>query len=115
MKGLRRWEIGLILGVLLVLAGLAYAQFAYESVTVSSASKALTAGTYGAGVKKALITCETNSIRFTLDGVQVPTSAGVGHLLYPGQPLVLENRYQIVKFRAVRASATDATLKVTYF
>lgn len=115
MKGLRKWEIGLVVWFLLILGGIAYAQFAYESVTVSSVSKGLTATTYGPGVKKALITCETNSIRFTLDLVNVPTSAGVGHLLYPGQPLVLENRYEIVKFRAVRASATDAVLKVTYF
>jgi len=115
MKGLRRWEIGLVIGIMLALGGLAYAQFAYESVTVSHVSKALTATTYGAGARKALITCETNAIRFTLDLVNVPTSAGVGHLLYPGQPYVLENRYEIVKFRAVRASATDAVLKVTYF
>ena len=114
MKGLRRWEIGLILGIMLILAGLAYAQFAYESITVSSVAKTFTAATYGLGVRKAIVTCEDNNIRFTLDGTQVPTSAGVGHLLYVGQTLTLD-KYEIQNFKAVRASGTDATLKITYY
>lgn len=115
MKGLRRWEIGLILGVLMVLAGLAYAQFSYQSITVGGSSvSTLAAATYGSGVRKCLITCETNSVRFTLDGTQVPTSAGIGHLLYPGQALILD-KYEIPKFKAVRASGTNAVLKVTYY
>jgi hypothetical protein len=114
MKGLRRWEIGLILGVLLILSGLAYAQFSYQSITVTSATATLTAATYGSGVRKCLITCETNAIRFTLDGTIVPTSTGVGHLLYPGQALVLD-KYEIPKFKAVRSSSTSAVLKVTYY
>jgi len=111
-KSLKWFEVAIL--AIILSAGLAFAQFAYESITVSYTVKTLTAATYGAGVRSALITVETNAIRFTLDGVQTPTSAGVGHLLYPGETRILD-KYEIVKFKAVRASATDAVLKVTYY
>lgn len=87
---------------------------AYESLTVSSTSKAMTSATYTTEVKKAFCTLETNAIRFTLDGINVPTSAGVGHKLEVGQTLTLNGYAQIALFRAVRSSATDAALKCTY-
>lgn len=115
MFRLKKWEYGLIIGTLLLLSGLAYAQYAYESITVSSTAKSLTTATYGRA-NRAFITVEGNSIRYTLDGTNTPTSAGVGHRRTSAdtQPLILVNTDEIKNFRAVRSSATDATIKVTY-
>ncbi len=111
---MKKFEYALILSIILILSSLAYAFYAYESVTVSHASKNLTVATYSYA-HKALISCETNAIRFTLDGTNIPTSAGVGHRLEVGQILNLNNTNELRNFRAVRASAVDAVLKVTYF
>jgi len=111
---LKRWEYALIAGILLCLCTLAYAFYAYEAVTVSYISKALTTTTYGRATK-AFMTLETNNIYWTIDGVTIPTSAGVGHKLEVGQNLTLYNQDEIRNFRAVRSSATDAALKVTYW
>ena len=110
---LKKWKYGLIAGILFLLSGLAYAQFVYEKVTVGSTVATLTAAKYGVNVKSGFITCEDSAIRFTVDGITVPTFEGVGHRLEIGQSLYL-NKYQVVNFKAVRASATDANLRVTY-
>ena len=83
---------------------------ASESVTVTSAAKALTAGTY-VNAKHAHITCESNPVRYWLDGSN--PSATVGHRLEAGGILDLDNSHQIanVKFYAVGA---NATLRVSY-
>ncbi|KKN28647.1 hypothetical protein LCGC14_0852200 [marine sediment metagenome] len=82
-----------------------------ESVTVSTASKALTSGTYGLQ-HHAFITCETASVRFWLDGM-APTSS-VGHQLDAGDTLTLDSPAQIVNVRFIRKDGTDATLRVSY-
>ena len=84
---------------------------AYESVTVSSTSKALTSGTYGLQ-HHAFITCETATVRFRLDGT-APTSS-VGHLLDPGDVLKLDSPAQIANVRFIRRDGVDATLRVNY-
>lgn len=113
---LKRWEYGIVVGILILLSGLAYAQYKYESITVSDTSVGLTAATYARSTK-AFITCETASIRYTLDGVQVPSSTtAVGHI-HPatnGVPLILVNADEIRNFKAIRATATDSVIKVTY-
>ena len=109
---LKHIEWALIIGIVLALIGIAWA--IDESVTVSTTSKALTAASYKQ-FQKAMITVETNAIRFTLDGITTPTSAGVGIKLNVGENLFLPNQDLISKFRAIRSSATDATLKVTYW
>ena len=109
---LKKFEYTLIASILLFLIGIAWA--IDESVTVSFTSKGLTAANYSQ-FQKAMITVETNAIRFTLDGITTPTSAGVGIKLNVGENLFLPNQDLISKFRAVRSSATDATLKVTYW
>jgi len=114
---LKRWEYGLIVGILILLSGLAYAQYSYESITVSTVVKSLTATTY-LRATRAFITCETGAIRYTVDGVTTPNSAGlVGHKLpnTDGVSLMLENHDEIRNFRAVRATATDGVIKITYF
>ena len=85
---------------------------AYEAVTVAGTSKALTAGTYSTR-RYALITVETAPIRFTLDGTP-PVAATTGHLVYAGDQIELDSNEDITSFRAIRETATSATLQVTY-
>ena len=84
---------------------------AFETVTISSSSVALTAATY-LNQRFALITVETNPVRFRLDGT-APT-ATVGHILNAGDILELSSREQIVSARFIRKDAADATLSVSY-
>lgn len=86
----------------------------YEAVTVSSSAVGLTAATYtegGAVMPHALITVETNPIRFRVDGLN-PT-ATEGHLVQPGNKITLDSGDQITKFRAI-ATGGDATIRVSY-
>lgn len=101
----------------------------FETITVSNtaiggtASKLVTANTLNAtgndnpyiDVKRmdeALITVETNQIRFRLDGTN-PT-ASVGHLLGAGDSIVVSGYGNLSKLRFIRVSA-DATIQVTYY
>ena len=83
---------------------------AYESITVSSTAKTLTAATYEAR-PYAFITVENAQIRFRLDGT-APT-ATEGHLAEPGDIIHLRNHDQLEDFQAIRVSA-DAVLKCAY-
>jgi len=83
---------------------------AYESITVSSTAKTLTAATYEAR-PYAFITVENAQIRFRLDGT-APT-ATEGHLAEPGASIHLRNHDQLEDFQAIRVSA-DAVLKCAY-
>ncbi len=60
----------------------------------------------------AVMTVEAAPVRFWING-GTPTGAS-GHLLEPGAVLSLPNRQQVLGFRAVRSSGTDATLQVSY-
>ncbi len=84
---------------------------AFESVTVTNASKALTSGTY-ADAQFAFITVEAAAVRFTVDGTTV--SASVGHVLDVGDTLELDRNTQIVDIRFFRRGTSDATLRVSY-
>ena len=84
--------------------GPSYATF--ESVTVST-----TAATY-TDCDNALITVETDQVRFRLDAV-APTSA-IGHILDAGDTLLLSSADQIVGARFIRSGGADATLRVSY-
>lgn len=93
----------------------------FETLTVSSVSKALTASVYSTfestnnthiDAKIATITTETNSIRVRFDG-SAPTSA-VGHLIPAGTSLELQSLSQIRNFRVI-ATGSDATITVTYW
>jgi len=111
---LKWFEVAILASILI--AGLAYGQWAYESITVSYTVKTLTAATYGAGVQRAFITVDGNDIRFTTDGVATPTSAGVGHKFLTTSEGRWLNKYELKKFKAVRASSSaDAVLKITYY
>ena len=94
--------------------------FEFEKLTVSSTAKALTATKY---VKRstsdipnqvahfAVISVETDQIRYRLDGTDPDSSTG--HLLSAGDVLVLDNPDDIRNFRAIRVT-TDATIQVSY-
>ena len=89
--------------------GPSYATF--ESVTVSTTAVTLTAATY-TDCDNALITVETDQVRFRLDAV-APTSA-IGHILDAGDTLLLSSEDQIVGARFIRSGGADATLRVSY-
>ena len=105
------------------------APIGYEKLTVSNSVKTLTAGKYrhfsdevavGAtnalvSARSALITTEaTNGLRFTLDGT-APVAGTTGHLLAGGSSLTLSGFGSLVNFKAIRESASDAVIHVTYF
>ena len=83
----------------------------FETVTVSTVAKPLTQ-TKLKNYTQALITVETASCRFLVDG-DLPT-ATVGHQLDAGDILTLDSRTQLTNFKAIRRDGTDATLRVSY-
>ncbi len=85
----------------------------YESVTVDNTvgGVGLTALTYGTNTK-AMITVEGATFRFRIDG-GAPTST-VGHQAQVGDVIQLTSNEDIANFKAIRDTATDATIHVTY-
>lgn len=83
----------------------------FETITVSSTAKQLTTAKASIA-KEAVITIETNSIRYRLDGA-APTNS-VGHKADDGDVITLRGRGQIDNFQAIRIT-DDAALMVTYF
>lgn len=71
-----------------------------------------TVGDIAKSATVALLTQETNSIRYTMDGT-TPTDT-VGTLLLAGQSLVIQGMGKIQKFQFIRVT-NDGTLTVTYF
>ena len=84
--------------------------FGFESLTVGASAVGFSSAN---DARAALVTVEDASIRFRIDGTD-PTSE-VGHLLNPGDSIILRNVNNIRRFRAIRAGTADATLRVTYF
>jgi len=96
---------------------LLYDAYDYESKIVSTAAVPLTdtkiMPTDEAPAGAALISIETASVRIRLDGI-APTSTE-GHLLEVGDFLLIYGGTNALrKFQAVRATATDATMHITY-
>jgi hypothetical protein len=92
-----------------------YTGFAYEVLTVTTAVKTLTAGSYIVGDKRAQVaqlTVESNGVNYTYDGT--PPTATVGHNLPAGSSLVIQGMHNIENFKMFRSGASDATVKVTY-
>jgi len=89
--------------------------FDYESLTIGATAVALTSATYaptGAiAVKRAIITVETASIRFRIDGTN-PT-ATEGHRAKEDDIIILDNKDDIVNFRAISVT-NDATIRASY-
>ena len=93
-----------------------YEATGYESITVADTAVSLSAGTYtqsdGSIAKKATITVETGQIRWRYDGT-APTSSE-GHLSNPTNVIVIKGSINIQNFRAIRATSTSGTIRVTY-
>lgn len=92
-----------------------------ETIAVSTTAKNLTAtklrtqigSSYqNTGAVAALLTVETNSIRYTLDGTTA--TASVGHVLAAGDTLLVTGMGNLSRLSMIRVSA-DASVEVTYF
>ena len=88
--------------------------FAFETLTVSDADVSALTATYTAEADNALITVESNNIRFRIDGGD-PTAA-VGHLIVADgyQNLFLGTYAAIRALRMISVSG-NATVFVTYY
>lgn len=111
---LKHWELAIIAVLIFALSGIGYAFFAYEEISVTDTAKSLTAATYQ-NANRALLTVETANIYFTFDGVTTPTTAGVGQLLYVGQAFPLDGVNIIRNFKVIRATSTNAKIKIHYW
>ncbi len=84
----------------------------HESVTVGATAVGITTtATTNVLPAAALITVETASIRYCVDGTAATSS--VGHRADAGDVIELSNRDEVTKFSAIRKDGTDATIKVT--
>lgn len=81
-----------------------------EKLAVAATAVGLTPAKYGEA-NHALITVETNSIRFQTDGED--PDATTGHLVTAGNSITLESRREVTQFSAIRESA-DAVIQVSY-
>lgn len=89
------------------------ALFAKESITVSSTAVGLTAATYTSGgriANCAILTVETDSLRWFADGSTATSSA---HLAAVNDVIVLRHAAAVARFSAIRVT-TDATVRASY-
>ena len=91
--------------------------FAQEEITVSTAAVGLTAATYAmtgwGNAQKAIIQVLNASIRCKTDGGDPTSSTGFAESA--GSSFALESEAEIVNFKAIRASGSDAKIIVTYY
>lgn len=85
----------------------------YESLTVSNAAVGCTTPQSGMTPMAALLTVETNSIRYRTDGTAPTTSEG--HLVAAGGVIELYGRGEVKNFKAIRTASPDAVVKATYY
>ncbi len=88
--------------------------YGYEQLTVGTAAGGLTVPTKnGVRASRALITVETNAIRWRCDGTD-PTAA-VGSLTGTAPVEIVLTGPALGEFRAIRAGGADAVVSVAYF
>ena len=85
----------------------------YEAITVAGTAIGTTAATVGIATW-GVCRVETAEIRYTLDGSTTPTNT-VGVVVEPLEWIVLDNKDKLRNFRAIRTTATSASLKCHYF
>mgnify|MGYP001565455341 CR=1 FL=1 len=85
--------------------------FAFEALSVTNTSVALTAATY-LGATHAHIYCDIAAVRVRFDGTAPTTTVGLA--VEVGDELYLDELYEISNFRAIREGGTSATLQVHY-
>lgn len=90
--------------------------FDFESITVAATAIGFTAATFdpsdAASAQRAVLSVETAQIRYRYDGTD-PTSL-IGHILEPGDTLVVDGYTNINAFKAIRTGATSGTIRVTF-
>ncbi len=88
--------------------------FDFETITVAATAIGFTALKLAADpkIKQAILTLETASIRYRIDGTN-PTSS-VGHLMQAKSSLVLEGFSQLNNFKAIRTGGTSGSFSVTF-
>ncbi len=86
----------------------------FETITVAATAIGLTASKLSSDPKpkQVILTLETASIRYRIDGSN-PTSS-VGHLMNARASLVLEGFSQLNNFKAIRTGGTSGSFSVTY-
>lgn len=91
--------------------------FADEAISVTDTAVGFTAATYAPtdapGAVKALVTVETAAVRMRIDGSTATST--VGHLLDPGDSVVIEGTDSIINASFVRDTSTSGAIHVTYF
>ncbi len=92
--------------------------FASETLTVTNTPVGYTAGVIpvepgGPDVLKATFVVEGGPVRITLD--ETTPTASNGHLFQPGDIVTIEGDHDVKAFKAIRTTAANATLYVTYF
>lgn len=96
--------------------------YAFESITVNTTAVGCTSSKINqinsdgsrSQALSAYISCETATVRYTIDGTTVNASTN-GHALTANQAILLTEPNDIKRFSAVRTGSTNGTLKVTYF
>jgi hypothetical protein len=100
--------------------------FAFETLTVSTTAKKLTATVWAPNgvtatpvAKVAIITVEANPLRWRADGVAPTSSTGilVAGAAAPAQPSQIEvcGQAAFLVFQMIRQGAADSTIMVQYF
>lgn len=91
--------------------------FAYETLTVSSTAKVLTAATYApsneAAAFAAIVNPADQDIRVTLDGT-TPT-ASVGIRVAAGDQMLVQGQGNVAGLKMIREDGTDSSVGVQYF
>lgn len=82
----------------------------YQQLTVSTTAVALT---LPPGAVRALITVESQPIRFRDD--KIDPTASIGMPILAGTTFTLSSRLSSVQFRAIRSGASDAILSISYY
>lgn len=83
--------------------------FNMEALTVGSSSVGFTAATYAGADYAHVYVDETGAdVRFRLDGGAASTTNGISARI--GDEIILESADEVIRFRAIRDSSSNATL-----
>lgn len=104
-------RLSLIFIILMLLPVAIWAFTNYESITVTNTAIGFTPAKILPSLT-AYCSLETAQIRFRMDGTN-PTSSE-GHLMNPGDTIVIDGYSSIQKFMAIRTGSTSGVLKCSY-
>lgn len=116
-------KLWLVLTLALVVASVeplypAVSYVAFEQITVAASSVGFTAARIRPSgrsdqAQHAICRLETAQVRWTMDGVTVPTTT-VGTTLEVGETMQIDDPVLIANFRAIRTGAVSGQLDCTY-